>query len=45
MVEILSLQSSHKLLENLGAFSEYAKYGQNLKIFEILIYNLDTMVW
>jgi hypothetical protein len=46
MVEILSLQSPHKLLKNLGALSKYAKCSQSLTkinhFLKSLSYILDT---
>jgi hypothetical protein len=47
MVEILTLQSPHKLLKNLGALSTYAKCNQSLtkikKIFKSFFF--DRMEW
>jgi hypothetical protein len=47
MVEILTLQSTHKLLKNLGALSTCAKCSQSLtkikRILKSLSYILDTM--
>jgi hypothetical protein len=49
MVEILTIESSHKLVKNLGALSEYTKSGQcSSKInknFKSLFCIPDTMVW
>ncbi len=49
MIEILTLWSSHKLLKNLGALSEYAKCIQSsakkyIK-FKSLLSILDTLEW
>ena len=45
MVKILTLWSPHKLLENLGALSEYAKSSQCLKIDILTLYpGYDGMV-
>ncbi len=48
LVEILTIYSPHKLLQILGALSEYAKYSQSStksKKLKSLSYILDTMVW
>jgi hypothetical protein len=48
MVEILTPPSSHKLLKNLGALSEYDKCSQSSTkqiIFRSLLTILDTMEW
>ncbi len=44
MVEILTLQSPHKLLKNLGALSKYAKCSQSLKKILILYLGYRGMV-
>ncbi len=46
MVEKLTLWSPHKLLKNLGAFSEYAKCSQNsTKIKKMKSYSLSWIRW